>query len=288
MSLASRLFPILLLVLTACTKDSTDPANTPNQDLTEAELMEKIDQAFPFQPNQNFAALYLCGRLNSNLDWYFAFQENGTFETLFTTDTGQDFAFPGTYTYTNDQINLQMQGGPTSPFPNGLDETSEVIMPQFGLVAAFSTPEMICACVGHDQNTQAPPRVNANYDCPIINIQAATEEDNAIELVHRAVPFEFPVSGSIFRQQDTYISGQTNPNIRRGYGIYRQQGATFYATFRIAKDFVDFAGDQLPVAVGPVQTPFEDANILSGTISANGREVTVDQLMPESGPCILR
>ena len=161
-------------------------------------------------------------------------------------------------------------------------------MPQFGLVAAFATPNMVCVCEGHSLNEQAAPKVNANYECPNINFEAATDEDNAIELVHRAVPYEFPVLGSIFRQQDLYVNGLTNPLIKRGYGIYRQVDHQFYATFRIAADFADFARNQLPFDLGNIQTPFEDHNILSGKISGNGQELTVDQLMPEAGPCQLR
>ncbi len=279
---------LFLLVFVACKKEDPPTPIDQNQPLTEEELLEDINRQFAFTPNTRFEALYHCARLNSNLDWYFLFNEDGTFDVLFTTDTNEDFSFRGNYTYENDQINLQMVGGPAMPFPNGLDESTTVIMPQFGLVAAFATPEMACVCEGHNLNEQMPPKVNANYDCPNINQQAATDEDNAIELVHRAVPFEFPVLGSIFRQQDTYVNGLTNPLIRRGYGIYRQAGNEFYATFRIAKDFADFAGGQLPFDLSSLEAPFEDYNILSGKISADGQEVTVDQLMPEAGPCRLR
>lgn len=287
MNHAIKFLPLLFIILLACTKDTPDPDN-PDQPLTEEQLADRIARDFPFTPNQNFEAVYYCARRNSVLEWYFAFQGDGTFNVLFTTDTHQDFSFPGTYTYTNDQINLKMDGGSTMPFPNGLDESSLVIMPQFGLVAAFATPEMACVCMGHNLNAVAPPKVNANYDCPNINIQAASDEDNAIELVHRAIPFELAVPGSIFRQQDTYVNGLTNPIIRRGYGIYRQVGDRFYASFRIAHDFSVFSNGQLPVDIGILEKPFEDYNILSGTISANGQELTVDQLKPEEGPCELR
>lgn len=280
------LFAILLSAF-SCTKEKPTP-NGQNDLLNEADLMEVIDNKFPFTPNQNFEALYHCLRRNSGLDWYFLFRENGTLNVLFTTNTNEDYAFDGSYTYTNGEINIQMPAGADMPFPNGLDETTELIMPQFGLVAAFATSEMACVCEGHTLNTQDPPKVNANYDCPNINIQAATDEDNAIELVHRAVPFEFPVTGSIFRQQDTYVNGALNPIIRRGYGIYRQSGSQFYATFRIASDFAEFSRGKLSVDLGTIAPPFEDYNVISGMISTNGLELTVDQLMPEAGPCQLR
>ena len=284
-SLLLSLLPLLLLI--SCSEEES-PSTNQHQTLNEEELMDQVEKEFSFAPNQNFNALYRCARLNSVLDWYFLFYGNGRLDVLFTTDAHEDFSFRGSYEYENDEIRLLMNGGPTIPFPNGLDETSTLIMPQFGLVAAFATPQMACICVGHSYDEQTPSVTNANYDCPIINSQAATEEDNAIELVHRAVPFEFPVTGSIFRQQETYVNGLNNPLIRRGYGIYRKAGDRFYATFRVARDFSAFARNRLSFDLGNLEAPFEDHNVISGTIGANGRELTVDQLMPNAGVCRLR
>lgn len=277
-------FVLMMILNWQCNKKGSGGPGNGNNPPTEAELADEIEQKFPFEANQPFTALYLCGRLNSQLEWHFLFQEDNSMQVLFTTDTHDDYVFDGTYTYTNDELRLQMPGGPSSPFPQGLDERSTLIMPQFGLVAGFATPNMICICQGHDQNAINPPQAQVHYDCPIINIQAVSDEDNAIELVHRNVPFEFPVTGSIFRQQDIYINGQTNPSIRRGYGIYRQDGHRFYASFRLAQDFADFSAGQLPVNFNP-GVPFSDYNIISGEISADGRQLSVDQLMPEAGPC---
>ena len=276
----------LLFALGGCTEE--DPAPESNQQLTQAELFDKANQQFAFTPNQNFEALYYCLRRNSQLAWYFSFRGDGTLQVLFTTDTHEDFSFEGNYSYTRDVLTLQMEGGPTMPFPNGLNESSIVVMPQWGLIAGFATPEMVCICQGHNLNEQAPPKPTANYDCPNINFQAASDEDNAIEFVHRAVPFELPVAGSVFRQRDIYVNGLTNPLITRGYGIYRQIGNEFYATFRIAEDFVAFARNKVPYELGTVEAPFEDFNILSGKILSNGQEVSVDQLQPEMGTCRLR
>lgn len=275
---------LLSVMIFACTNDDEDinPATA-----TEGQLQDDIERRFTFTPNQPFEALYRCGRLNSQLNWYFLFHDDNTMQVLFTTDTHEDFAFDGTYAYENDEIRLMMPGGPTMPFPQGLDERTTVIMPQFGLVAAFATPEMVCICQGHNLNEQEPPKVNANYDCPNINFQAASDEDNAIEFLLRNVPFEFPVPGSVFRQQDTYVQGLTNPLIRRATGIYRQEGNRFYATFRIAHDFAQFAGDRLPVAWNP-ELPFEDHNVLTGEFLNNGQGVVIDQLEPEAGACTLR
>ncbi len=279
----SKIVTICILLLSSCSKD-----DNPTTLGSEENIIDTVNNLFTFTPNQSFEALYICRRRNSNLDWYFNFHADGTLDVLFTTDTNQDFSFRGSYTYTNDQLTLQMAGGISMPFPLGLNESSTVIMPQFGLVAAFATSEMVAICIGHGLNTQQPPRVNANYDCPIINIQAVTDEDNAIELVHTTVPTGFPVSGSIFRQKDTFVNGSANPIIRRGYGIYRQAGNDFYATFRIAEDFMNFTQGQLPFDVGAIGSPFDDFNVINGTIDANGQELIVQQLQPEEGPCRLR
>jgi len=283
MKSCSKLIVIFLLLWASCSRD-----DDPNVPMNEENILETVNSLFTFMPNQNFEALYICARRNSNLEWYFNFHNDGTLDVLFTTDTNQDFSFRGSYTYSNDRLTLQMDSGPSMPFPLGLNESSTVIMPQFGLVAAFATSEMVAVCVGHGMNTQQPPRVNANYGCPTINVQATTSEENAIELVHTAVPFAFPVSGSIFRQKETNIQGSANPIIRRGYGIYRQSGNDFYATFRAAEDFVDFTQGNLPFNVGNINSPFDDFNVISGSIRANGQELLVDQLQPEVGPCSLR
>lgn len=249
-------------------------------------IRNTVAQRFPFTPNQPFSATYICGRRNSNLIWHFQFSSNRNMRVLFTTDTYDDYAFDGTYSYQNDELRLMMPGGPTMPFPQGLDETSRVIMPQFGLIGGFATDNMICICEGHDYNVQAPPVNIAHYDCPEINIQAATYEDNAVEFVLQSLPFGQTVNGSIFRHQDTYIAGKTTPNIRRGYGIYRQDGDQFWATFSLYRDFVDFAGNRLPFSV-QASLPFDDYNLLSGRFISNDREVVIDQLMPEAGACRL-
>lgn len=273
----------LVFLLISCNKEDDQNNNPANEDT----LLQNINNRFTFTPNQNFEALYLCARRNSNLAWYFNFHTNGTFDVLFTTDTNQDFSFQGTYTYTNNQLTLQMNGGPNMPFPNGLNETSTVIMPQFGVVAAFATSEMIAICVGHGLNTQQPPRINADYACQDI-IQAATREENVIELVHRTVPTSFAVLGSTFRQKDIWVDGAANPIIRRGYGIYRQVGNEFYASFRIASDFADFAQGQLPFDVGIVNPPFDDFNVLSGRIESSGQQLIIDQLPAGENACIIR
>lgn len=276
------------LFVAGCKKEVINPGgNKPTQLPTEEQLRNQIDQAFPFTPNQPLDGIYRCGRLNSQLVWYFILRPDSKMQVLFTTDTHQDFAFDGTYSYENDRLRLQMPAGPTQPFPNGLDEESTVIMPQFGTVVAFATENMVCLCDGHNLNTQQPPKVKANYDCPIINVQAATEEDNAIEFVHTEVPFNIPVTGSIFRQKDIYVSGAVTPSITRAFGIYRQLGNKFYASFRVASDFIDFAGDKLPAPL-TIDPPFTDHNIISGEFRNNGQEIIVDQLQPDAGACQLR
>lgn len=274
---------LLILLGIACQKG---PGAKPDGAPTEQAIRQEVDKRFPFTANQPFTATYICGRRNSNLVWHFRFRNTGQIQVLFTTDTYDDYSFDGSYTYQNDQLRLRMPGGPTMPFPQGLDETSRVIMPQFGLIGGFSTDNMVCICEGHELNNQCPPVNIAHYNCPEINIQAATYEDNAVEFLLQSLPFGQFVNGSIFRQQDTYIAGQSNPVIRRGYGIYRQDGSNFWATFSLLDDFIQFAGNQLPFTL-PAGRPFQDYNWLSGNFQQNGREISIEQLSPDSGPCSL-
>ncbi|MBT8491554.1 MAG: hypothetical protein KJO07_00730 [Deltaproteobacteria bacterium] len=200
-------------------------------------------------------------------------------EVSFVTDTSEVFAFAGSYTFDGAQIRLQMPSGPTQPFPAGLDESSDRIMPMLGMVAAFSTPQMICVAAGHGYDGPAT-RPLANYGCPTINIQAVSFEDNAVEFVHQAVPTGRSVAGSIFRQRDIQIDGQTFPQVARGYGIYRRTGDEFIATFRLPTDFADFAG------LGTLAPPFEN-NWLTGHFQGES-SVIVDQLTEDGTPCTLR
>lgn len=282
---------LLMLLLTSglflqCSKggEGNGPQAGP---ATEQQLRQEAGDQFSFTPNRPFGALYRCGRVGSGLEWFFLFHPDNSLQVLFTTDTWEDYVFDGTYRYESDELRLMMPAGPAMPFPQGLDERSTLIMPQFGLLAAFATPEMVCVCIGHDLNEQDPPKVQANYDCPNINFQAVSDEDNAIEFMLTHVPFAFPVPGSIFRQQDTYVQGLTDPIIRRGTGIYRQVGDRFYANFRLAADFAAFAEGQLPLPI-PADPPFEDYNLLSGRFLSGGQEIVVDQLDPSAGACSLR
>lgn len=169
--------------------------------------------------------------------------------------------FSGSYTYQNDEIHMTSQS-----FILPLDETTTNITPRMGLVGIFDTPNMLCAAYGHRYNDPSAD-ISASYSCPYINIGPASSEVNAIEFVHSAIPFSFPVSGSIFRQKDLEVTGSINPIITRGYGIYRRLGNTFYADF----------GDQ-----------FDDYNLLKGSFANGDQQITVDQLEPSAGPCNIR
>lgn len=287
--------PLLALSLTlmlpaglACDEDDDGGGGGGGAGGDQAALADEIAEAFPFAPDAGINVLYQCGRTDSVLAWYFQLSDDGSLIVAFTTDANEDFAFPGSYTHRDGAIRLQMPGGFDQPFPQGLDETSTVLFPQLGIVAAFATPNMVCVAIGHGENPRPPePTQTANYDCPIINFEVATDDDNAIELVHAAVPFSTPVGGSIFRQRDRWIVGVDQPNVQRGYGIYRIAGDRFYASFRVAADFAVAAGGALPIPLS-TRGPFDDFNLLSGRIAADGASVTVDQLDPAAGPCTLR
>ncbi|MCG3116239.1 MAG: hypothetical protein LLH30_11210 [Candidatus Manganitrophus sp. SA1] len=222
-------------------------------------VQNEIDRLFPFTPNQPFDVIFVCGRSNSQLTYYFDFRSDGSFNVYITLDNGQDVAFSGTYSYANDRIRMVALNNPILP----LDETTTDIVPHMGLVGEFTTPIMQCGALGHREND---PRMESfkSYLCPLINIGRVSDEENAFEFVHSAIPFNLTVPGSIFRQKDVHVSGMTNPIVRRGYGIYRRVGDTFYADF----------GNQ-----------FDDHNLLKGTFANGDQKISIEQLEPSAGPC---
>jgi hypothetical protein len=223
-------------------------------------LQAEIDQLFPFTPNQPFDVTMICGRVNSQLTYYFDFDANGTFGVYIRLDNGQEVSFGGTYAYANWAIRMVALNNPILP----LDETTTRIVPHMGMVGEIETPGMRCGAIGHGYN---PPATESyrSYDCPLINIGAASDEDNSIEFVHGVLPTNIVVPGGIFRQRDINVYGTTNPNVTRGQGIYRRVGDTFYA---------DFGSGQFP-----------DFNLLKGRFVAADQQLSVEQLDPASGTC---
>ena len=253
------------LVLSACGGGSSGRNNS-NAD-PDAALLALFDQLFPFTPNQTFDVIYSCGRLGSSLEYIFDLKNNGTFDISITTNVGTDvIQSDGTYTYQNGQIRLQT-GAPLGAILFNLDETTTQIVSAFGLVAAFQTPNMVCGAIGHRENA-AVFGTTVHYDCPIINIQAVSDDENDFEFELRTIPFNLVVPGSVFRQRDRNITGTINPNILRGYGLYRRINNEFYVFF----------------APGT----FDDFNALQGRFENGDLRATIDQLEPARGDCILR
>jgi hypothetical protein len=224
-----------------------------------ANLQAEIDQLFPFTPNQPIDVTFICGRANSQLTYYFDFNLDQTFNVYLTTDTGQDVTFSGTYTYAGGAIHMVALTNPVI----ALDETTTRIAAHMGMPGEIETPNMRCGALGHGYNDVATDTFKS-YGCPIINIQAVSYEENALEFVHSAISYAFPVRGSMFRQRDFWVNTNPSAIIRRGYGIYRRVGNTFYADF----------GNQ-----------FNDYNLLKGTFANADTQVSVEQLEPGRGPC---
>jgi hypothetical protein len=227
-----------------------------------ASLQAEVDQLFPFTPNQPFDVSFICGRSNSVLTYYFDFDANGEFTVSLRLDTGQEVSFAGTYTHAAGAIRLVALNNPILP----LDETSTRIVAHLGLVGEFDTPTMRCGAIGHGYNPPATETFKS-YDCPLINAGAASDEDNAFDFVHSAVPFGLTVRGSVFRQRDINIYQAANPTVTRGYGIYRRVGDTFYADF------------------GP---QFADFSLLKGSFANGDQQLSVQQLQPAAGACMRR
>lgn len=274
---------LLFLLLAGCLgggRGDAPPNPIPGE--TPADLLAR----FPFVEGQPIDVTYQCERVGSVLAWTFHLSPDGTLLVAFTTDTHQDYVFYGTYTHESGVIRLSMPPGPEMPFPLGLDETSTVIFPELGIVAGFATPQMTCVAIGHGMNA-VEPMDTVHYSCPLIRYDAATDEENAIELVHRAVPFAVTVPGSSFRQRDVWVVGADQPNFTRAYGIYRRDGDRIVVSFQVAADFARAHGASLPTALSP-NPPFADHNVLSATILDGGESLSVDQLEPESGACTRR
>lgn len=233
-----------------------------NAAVNQQDLLNRINQQFPFTPNQPLDVIFACQRRNSQLLYTFDFNSNGSFDLYSTLNNNQDIMVSGTYSYQNDELHMLSQN---NFLP--LDERSINIESLFGMLYRFQTSNMDCIAMGHRYND--PMRefsTTVNYRCPIINIMAASDENNAIEFVHRNMPFNLAVPGSAFRQRDININGATQPSILRGYGIYRRSGDNFYIYFN---------------------NQFNDVNVLSGTFQNGDLAISVDQLEPAAGNCVL-
>lgn len=224
-----------------------------------ADLQAEIDARFPYVANRPVDVTYVCGRSNSRLTYYFDLAPDGSFTVFFETDTYRQVSFSGRYTHANGVLRLVALDNDILP----LDESSTRLVPHLGLLGEFHTPTMSCGAVAHGYNDPARAGWKA-YDCPLIRRAAASDEDNAIEFDDASSPFPFTFFGGIFRQRDVQVAGSPNPNVWRGWGIYRRDGDTFYADF----------GNQFP-----------DHNLLKGQFRNGDAQLVVDQLEPTAGAC---
>ena len=85
--------------------------------------------------------------------------------------------------------------------------------------------------------------------------------------MHSANPFGVTVPGSVLRQRDLNVNQAQNPNVTRGYGIYRRSGGTVY---------IDLGAQ------------FADHNLLEGSLTHADAHLSVEQLQPSAGACTRR
>lgn len=254
---------IILFSLAGCGGGGPGGGNNNNAAVNQQDLLNQINRQFPFTANQPFDVIFACQRVNSSLIYTFDFNSNGTFDLYSTLNNNQNIMVSGTYNYQNDELHMQSQN---NFLP--LDERSTNIESQFGMLYRFQTNSMDCIAIGHRYNDPAREfATTVHYSCPNINIQPVSYDSNAIEFAHQNMPFNLTVPGSAFRHRDRNINGTTQPNILRGYGIYRRAGDNFYIYFN---------------------NQFDDVNILTGTFSNGDLAISVDQLEPAAGNCILR
>lgn len=251
--------PILMvltasIIFTGCGGGSDGDTGNNNQ----GTFMDQVNQLFPFSDNDPIDVVYICQRVNSNLLYYFDLNPDGSFRTYLTVDTGDDYFFDGTYDYSNKKIHLTSLN---NILP--LDETSDSITPQLGLIYKFTTPNMLCIAYGHEYDDVATDTASS-YSCPEFSEGPASSQENAFEFIHRAFPFDLQVPGSTFRQRDRHVQSNNQPIVARGYGVYRRAGDNFYAYF----------ADQ-----------FDDYQIVSGSFLGNGQQIEVDQLPSGSNRC---
>jgi len=252
------------ILLSGCGGSSGGGGDGDN-DNGDAALLAEIEALFPFTPNQPFDVVFQCARLGSMLIYTLDFSDDGTFDITTTLDTGDSVGpQPGVYTYAGDQLHLQSNSAPFILI--NLDELSTSIIPAFGLVARFQTANMVCVAIGHRENAVEFGNT-VHYDCPNINIQAASFDVNAIEFVHRARPYDLIVPGSAFRARDRFVSSNPVALVARGYGLYRRLGNDFYIVFPPGS--------------------FDDNDVLSGRFKNGDLQISVDQLEPGRGDCNL-
>ena len=225
-------------------------------------LQAEIDQLFPYVANRPVDVTFVCSRSNSRLTYYFDLDANLRFTAFFETDTYQQISFSGSYSHANGALRLLADPNPVLL----LDETSTRIVPRLGLVAEFETPGMRCGAVSHGYNDPATESFKS-YDCPNINVGAASSEDNAIEFTDSSNPFRVVFRGAIFRQRDIDVYLASGLTTTRGFGIFRRVGDTFYADF---------------------WNQFPDVNLLKGTFANGDTRLSVEQLQPSAGSCTRR
>ena len=217
--------------------------------------LDEVNAKFPFTANETMNVYFACILSNSSLLYQLQLRKDSTFAIAAQLDTG-DMAFAtGSYSYENDVIRLQTD-------PNNfifLDEQTTSITPALGIVYRFDTQIMRCAANGHEEDDPAT-RVGAYYLCPEFSEGPASSQVNAFE-------FDVALPGAIFRDRNRWISGNDQPIIARGNGVYRRSGDLYYGYF----------GNQ-----------FDDYNIVSGTFDNERATVHVDQLPAGFSQCSRR
>ena len=249
----------ITILLTACGGGGGGNGNN-NALANQQALIDEINNRFPYVANQPLEQLFICTITGSVLTWYLDFFSNGNIDLYTTLDTGDNlFRTGGSYTNLNDTLTISMINDVVN-----LNETSNQISVNMGMITSFTTTVLDCETYGHRYNATEFSSV-VHYQCPISNIQAVSDDENAVEFVHMAVPFSFAVSGSSFRQRDRNVAGTINPFIQRGYGIYRREGNRMYAYF---------ARDQ-----------FDDFAYLSGDFGNSDNTLTLDQTVVAGSAC---
>lgn len=217
--------------------------------------LDEVNAMFPFAPNAPMNVYFGCSLAGSSLFYQLHLLEDASFTIAAELDTG-DIAFAeGGYTYEGDVIRLQTNAN-NFVF---LDEQTTSITPALGIVYRFETQALRCIAVGHEEDEPAG-RVRGYFLCPEFSEGPASTQVNAFE-------FDTILPGAIFRDRNRWVTGNDQPLVLRGNGVYRRAGDEYYGYF----------GEQ-----------FDDYNIVSGSFGAGRRTLQVDQLPSGFSQCPAR
>jgi len=216
--------------------------------------LDELNARFPFDGDRTLDAMYGCERAGSGLYYILDLQADGRLDVYATLDNHDIVRRSGTHAMSGGVLSVRL---PPNDFLI-LDEQTTRTAPIMGTLGGFLTPNMGCAIIGHRMDDPSMSTPNASYGCPTYSEGPGSTVQNVFEFQAMNESPAFAIPGSIFRQRDRYPTTSGSPLTTRGYGVYRREGDRFYGFWGTA--FNDY-----------------ENGIVTGTFSADGGSITVDQ-----------